>query len=541
MKKRRNYTHAISNKLKENHCKNGFLIVSYRYIEYGGVQMNNNMEKEIFNIYIEDIIPNRFQPRLVFDDAALNELADSIKKHGIIQPLVVRKVEDKYEIIAGERRYKAAQIAGLQRVPVVVMNLDDKESAEVAVIENTQREDLSALEEAESYKKLLDKGYLTQDQLASRMGKSQPAIANKLRLLSLDEEVKDALLNGKISERHARSLLSLKNSFQQKEVLNKIIDSRLTVKQTDELIKTFVNEPVETLSFDNPINKVSPVVEEPTPEIEKIPPLPEAPHTFHEIPTAIDNTQPVIEEPTTPKFPPLFDDIPIPLEIPKPVVDNPIPEEQPLPFIKPAPIIMPPEPPIRTPEVETIQPVPEALEPIPGSRAATMVDDQINIAPISNVDINKMKETAMDINPVDQPADVAALLGINNTPEDLPPPNIEPAGPRFIIPLEDEEVNMDIKPVENIPLQPDNTITTPFGQQLVPEPEPKTYTDSLVQEFRQSNIPEKPVEEALSKDIKTAIDKIKETITILEKSEFKIVVEEFDFENLYQIIIKINK
>lgn len=207
--------------------------------------MNNTMEKEIFEIYIDDIIPNRFQPRLTFDEKALNELADSIRQHGIIQPLVVRKVSDKYEIIAGERRYKAAQMVGLEKVPAVVMNLDDKASAEVAVIENIQRKDLTALEEAESYKKLLDKGYLTQDQLATRMGKTQATISNKLRLLGLPDEVKEAVLNNKISERHARSLLSLKDSNTQKEVLDKIINNRLTVKQTDDLIKAMTGVNVE--------------------------------------------------------------------------------------------------------------------------------------------------------------------------------------------------------------------------------------------------------------------------------------------------------
>lgn len=117
-------------------------------------------------------IPNRFQPRLSFDEQGLNELAESIRQHGIIQPLVLRKIGDKYEIIAGERRYKASYIAGLTKVPAVIIDLNDNESAEVAIVENIQRKDLSPIEEAKSYKKLLDRGYLTQDQLASRMGKN---------------------------------------------------------------------------------------------------------------------------------------------------------------------------------------------------------------------------------------------------------------------------------------------------------------------------------------------------------------------------------
>ena len=199
--------------------------------------MNNTMSRDIIEIPVEEIIPNRFQPRLTFDVEALNELANSIKEHGIIQPLVVRRIQDKFEIIAGERRYKAATLVGMKKVPCIVMNLNDNESAEVAVIENIQRKEMTSLEEAKSFKKILDKGYLTQDELAKRMGKSQSSIANKLRLLNLDELVQDAILNGKISERHARSILKLDNKEDQRKVLSEIIEKRLTVRQTDDLIR----------------------------------------------------------------------------------------------------------------------------------------------------------------------------------------------------------------------------------------------------------------------------------------------------------------
>ena len=192
-----------------------------------------NLESGVLQVHVEDIIPNRFQPRLTFDEQGLKELADSIREHGIIQPLVLRKLGDKYEIIAGERRYKAAQIVGLTTVPAVIANIDDNKSAEVALVENVQRRDLTAIEEARSYKNLLDKGYLTQEQLAKRMGLSQPAIANKLRLLNLDEEVQQALLEEKISERHARTLLSLQDKAAQREWLHRIINERLTVRQLD--------------------------------------------------------------------------------------------------------------------------------------------------------------------------------------------------------------------------------------------------------------------------------------------------------------------
>ena len=195
-----------------------------------------NMEKDIQMVPVEDIIPNRFQPRLSFDDAGLKELSESIKQHGIIQPLVLRRLGDKFEIIAGERRYKAATIAGLDQVPAIISNIDDNQSAEVALVENIQRRNLTAIEEAKSYRSLLDRGYLTQEQLAEKMGVSQSSVANKLRLLNLDEEVQNALLNEKISERHARSLLILPKE-EQKKWLKKIITQRMTVRQLDMELK----------------------------------------------------------------------------------------------------------------------------------------------------------------------------------------------------------------------------------------------------------------------------------------------------------------
>ena len=204
--------------------------------------MKVNLEQNILQVPIDEIIPNRFQPRLNFDDRGLEELASSIKQHGIIQPLVLRRVNDKYEIIAGERRYKAATMAGLSKVPAVIADVDDNKSAEVAIVENVQRRDLSAIEEARSYKNLLDKGYLTQAELAKKMGLSQSAIANKLRLLNLDEEVQQALIENKISERHARSLLVLPTHEEQRKWLKRIINERMTVRELDNELKKLNEE-----------------------------------------------------------------------------------------------------------------------------------------------------------------------------------------------------------------------------------------------------------------------------------------------------------
>lgn len=199
------------------------------------------MEAQIRLINIDDIIPNRFQPRLKFEDSALDELATSIQEHGIFQPLVVRRLNDKFEIIAGERRFKAATKAGLKAVPCIISDIDDNESAEVAIIENTHRRNLSAIEEAKAYKKLLDRRYITQDQLARRLGMSQSALSNKVRLLSLDEAVQKALINEQISERHARCLLRVTDKMKQVELLNRIIAERWTVKQTEDVVTAVVN------------------------------------------------------------------------------------------------------------------------------------------------------------------------------------------------------------------------------------------------------------------------------------------------------------
>ncbi len=212
--------------------------------------MFDNLSR-IIDIDINDILPNRFQPRIQFDEEEILELSDSIKEHGVIQPIVVRQVGDKYEIIAGERRYKASVLAGKETIPVIIRNLNDKDSAEIALIENVQRKNLTPIEEALSIKKILDMGYITQENLAVKLGKSQSSIANKIRLLNLTDEVQEALLENKISERHARSLLRIDSSKLQNQMLNRIINERLTVRRTDEEIEKLKNSNNEYESNDS--------------------------------------------------------------------------------------------------------------------------------------------------------------------------------------------------------------------------------------------------------------------------------------------------
>lgn len=200
--------------------------------------MFNTEKDEVVQLYLDDIIPNRFQPREIFDERALKELAVSIREHGVIQPIIVRSVANgKYEIIAGERRYKASALAGLTKIPAIIRNLDDKESSKVALLENLQRKNLNPIEEARTYQKILEIDQMTQEELAKTMGKSQSAVANKLRLLSLPDAIQNALLKEQISERHARALINVPDTKKQKDLLKKIIDNKMSVRALEEEIK----------------------------------------------------------------------------------------------------------------------------------------------------------------------------------------------------------------------------------------------------------------------------------------------------------------
>ncbi len=213
--------------------------------------MQEQNKDEVVYLYLDDIIPNRFQPREVFDERALKELAVSIKEHGVIQPIIVRNVNGKYEIIAGERRYKASALAGLTKIPAIIRNLDDKESSKVALLENLQRRNLNPIEEARTYQKILELDEMTQEDLAKTMGKSQSAVANKIRLLGLSDEVQDALLKEQISERHARTLLNITDKKKQREMLKKVISEKMTVRQLEQEIKAMYSKEGKGDSMNN--------------------------------------------------------------------------------------------------------------------------------------------------------------------------------------------------------------------------------------------------------------------------------------------------
>jgi ParB family chromosome partitioning protein len=218
-----------------------------------GALINQNMLEEEKNeantIPINLIKPNVEQPRKNFDDEKINSLSESIKEHGIIQPLVLMKNGDNYIIVAGERRWRAAKNVGLKEVPAVIMELTAKELLEISLIENIQREDLNPIEEALAYKKLLEEFKLTQEQLGRKVGKSRTVITNCVRLLNLDERVQVYLIDGVISEGHARTILGMDDKNMQYELAQKVIDESLSVRETEQLIKKLQtkieNEPKE--------------------------------------------------------------------------------------------------------------------------------------------------------------------------------------------------------------------------------------------------------------------------------------------------------
>lgn len=374
------------------------------------------MDREVVDLYLDDIIPNRFQPREVFNEQALRELADSIRAHGVIQPIIVRKIGDKYEIIAGERRYKASAMAGLTKIPAIIRNLDDKETSKVALLENLQRKDLTPIEEARTYQKILELDSMTQEELGRTMGKSQAAIANKMRLLSLPDEVQEALLHDQISERHARSLLNLDSREDQINMLHAIIEKRMTVRELDNEIRKLkgIEEPVpiENNSENEDLGK-----------------------------TSVNNT-------------------PAPIEIPSPVT--------------------PPNPTIN-------------------------LNNDIPHPPIDLLASSNQASSKVET--------VATNPQVNTKSPSTPVKNI------FVLNDDDEDdSSMIIEPHQS----------TPNSQVINNE---ITHTD--------------PVEELLDDEelysLKDAVKELRRTVSNLENKGFVIKVEELDFENTYQVVVKINK
>ena len=206
------------------------------------IEKSQEDSKDFFYCEIELIRPNRFQPRMQFDEDELAELCQSIKEQGILQPLLVREENDGYELIAGERRLRAAQKAGLSQVPVVIKRVDDSKLLELSIVENIQRSDINPIEESEAYHRLITEFNLTQDNVATRVGKSRSAVANFLRLRQLPEPIKSSIQEGKLTMGHARALLGIENSTQQMAAWRAVVKRDLSVRETEDLIRSLKGE-----------------------------------------------------------------------------------------------------------------------------------------------------------------------------------------------------------------------------------------------------------------------------------------------------------
>jgi ParB family transcriptional regulator, chromosome partitioning protein len=197
----------------------------------------NSEESGVREIKINEIEPNLNQPRKNFNDEKLLQLSESIKQHGIVQPIIVKREDETYRIVAGERRWRAARLAGLTSVPVIIKELSNKQVMEIALIENLQREDLNAIEEAEAFERLIKEYNLTQEEVSTAVGRSRSAIANSIRLLVLSEKIKGFVINGELSSGHARALIAIQDSSLQQNIADEVISKNLNVRETEKLVK----------------------------------------------------------------------------------------------------------------------------------------------------------------------------------------------------------------------------------------------------------------------------------------------------------------
>lgn len=208
-------------------------------------------KNSIIEIKITDIEANEMQPRKSFDDETLADLSESIKEHGVVQPIIVRKLGNNYQIIAGERRWRAARIAGKRTIPAIVKECSNLEVMELALIENLQREDLNSIEEAQAYKSLIEEYNMTQEEISKKIGKSRPAIANSLRLLQLPQKIKNMIEEGKVTQGHARALLAIGSEKKQLEMAEKIINQQLNVRQIEKLVKETKHKKKKEIPLNN--------------------------------------------------------------------------------------------------------------------------------------------------------------------------------------------------------------------------------------------------------------------------------------------------
>lgn len=488
--------------------------------------MQNN-ENEVVYLYLDDIIPNRFQPRQVFDEKALKELAVSIKEHGVIQPIIVRNIGNKYEIIAGERRYKASALAGLTKIPAIVRNLDDKESSKVALLENLQRKNLNPIEEARTYQKILELDQMTQEELAKTMGKSQSAVANKLRLLSLSDDVQDALLKEKISERHARALLAVDNQEKQKQLLNKIIANKMTVRELEEEINPKPKEKIATADIEKLLNREPVSVNE---------------NTSVNVPSLsnlnLDNNNSVKVVPTS-----------------NPSVNTSMPNNS---------------------DIDIDYSTPPKFIDYGDEKIADIQDPLLKSTASSELNLDELRNNAQDINVKEEKPsmDMDSLLKVNPTGDVQPEQNMN-SNFKFFQPDSDDSsisggqtsqasmpsnnnqsaldalLSSSVTPTNNTPT-PDSLLNVNKGENQVEEKNEVPYLDTYNNPFAHNPIFSDDVEKIMGKkieegqeipklDFNDCLNVVRDAVKRIEQSGFKVESEEMNFEKNYQIVIKIAK
>lgn len=488
--------------------------------------MQNN-ENEVVYLYLDDIIPNRFQPRQVFDEKALKELAVSIKEHGVIQPIIVRNIGNKYEIIAGERRYKASALAGLTKIPAIVRNLDDKESSKVALLENLQRKNLNPIEEARTYQKILELDQMTQEELAKTMGKSQSAVANKLRLLSLSDDVQDALLKEKISERHARALLAVDNQEKQKQLLNKIIANKMTVRELEEEINPKPKEKIATADIEKLLNREPVSVNENTSV--NVPSLPNL---------NLDNNNSAKVVPSS-----------------NPSINTSMPNNS---------------------DIDIDYSTPPKFIDYGDEKIADIQDPLLKSTASSELNLDELRNNAQDINAKEEKPsmDMDSLLKVNPTGAVQPEQSMN-SNFKFFQPDSDDSsvsggqtsqasmpsnnnqsaldalLSSSVTPTNNTPT-PDSLLNVNKGENQVEEKNEVPYLDTYNNPFAHNPIFSDDVEKIMGKkieegqeipklDFNDCLNVVRDAVKRIEQSGFKVESEEMNFEKNYQIVIKIAK